>query len=186
VWATDGTSLPVVIANQGGNLAFGAKTVWIHAKDGVFRLADGSDSAELIYELPIGSLQRGDIVVLPDDKVLVAHADAHDQRLLLFDADGRLLWERSYANSVVGDVRLALVGGDPVVISMSNSSQIGQLDVYALDLLSAELNHLFTGGTRSPSPGSWVTPVSDTELLINIGGGPLALLDVQLATENAP
>ncbi|MCO5207200.1 MAG: M23 family metallopeptidase [Anaerolineae bacterium] len=175
VWALRGADRPEIVAAIGGKLAAAGDVLWVYAMEGVYRWQDGVDSAEMIKALPTGSIQRGDIIALPDNGILLAHADSRDQRLLAFHEDGSLFWERSYAGLVDGDVSLTIVGGAPYVIANANSGSSGELKVYAVDRQTAALRHIFTGGTRSPRPGqSWAQVVNGSDLLLNIGGGPLA------------
>lgn len=175
VWAIRGANPPVMVAPVAGKLAAVDDVLWVYAMDGVYRWRDGIDSAELLMALPTGSLQRGDLVVLPDGGILLAHADSYDRRLLAFDGNGSLRWERSYAGLVGGDVRLEVVNGVPYVVAQATDGSIGELKLYAVDLQTAALRLMFTGGTRSPRPDQgWVQTIDDHALLLNVGGGPMA------------
>lgn len=176
VWQLTAAQPPVRVTDVGGKLAQVGRDVWILGSEGVYRWRQGADSAELRYTLPRGSLQRGDIAALPNGAVLIAHADPFDRRLLLFNPDGTLRWERSYAAAVSGDIRLPLVGGVPYITALRAGERNGELQLYGIDLATGALTHLFTGGTRSPEPGAyWALPVDAAHLLLNVGGGSLAL-----------
>lgn len=60
----------------------------------------------------------------------------------------------------------------------------GRLNIYALDPAQQSLTRLFEGGSRTPiSSEMWLTAVANNQLLINVGGGPLALFDTAVAWE---
>ena len=103
----------------------------------------------------------------------MAHLDSADRRLLRFDANGNLLWERSFARQINGRPRLLLVGERPYLLAEDTISGSSYLSLYAIDLDGARLSHIFSGGTRSPiAADNWALPTDDL-ILIQVGGGSL-------------
>jgi hypothetical protein len=168
------------IVDLSGKLARHENGLWLYNREGLYRidLSSGEPVVSLNYQLPTGTISRGDLLTLPDGGLLLAHADITDRRLLQFDVNGRLIWERSYAGEVMGNVTLHLVNGQPYLAASLGSGNDGQLTLYALDQSQNSLTRQFEGGSRTPIANDmWVTAVADNQLLINVGGGPLALFD---------
>ncbi|MBK8905484.1 MAG: peptidoglycan DD-metalloendopeptidase family protein [Anaerolineaceae bacterium] len=168
------------IADLGGKLALNSSGLWLYHREGLYRfdLASDDSAPTLIYDLPPGTVSRGDLLVLPDGGLLLAHSDAADRRLLHFGADGRLTWERSFNRQLQGNVTLHLVNDQPYLATSLGSGNNGELVLYALNQAQNSLTRLFEGGSRTPLANEmWVTAVANNQLLINVGGGPLALFD---------
>jgi hypothetical protein len=168
------------IVELSGKLVRHSSGLWLYNRQGLYQidLSGAEPAANLIYPLPTGTISRGDLLALPDGGLLLAHADVADRRLLQFDADGRLTWERSYAGEVQGNVTLHLVNGQPYLAASLGSGNNGELTLYALDQSQNNLTRLFEGGSRTPIANDmWLTAVANNQLLINVGGGPLALFD---------
>lgn len=182
LWRLDGER-PLAIAALSGKLALTAGRLWLYSANGVYWLDTTEDAAtpELLLPLPTGTLSRGDVVALPTGGALLAHSDGFDRRLILLDANGRLVWERSFAGQLVGEQRLVVWGDRPYLVSQLGSGAAGGLNVYAVDLTAATLTHIFSGGSRTPyAPDMWATAVADG-LLLNVGGGPMGLLQPDMA-----
>ncbi|WP_420645258.1 M23 family metallopeptidase [Candidatus Leptofilum sp.] len=173
------TSEAAIIAELGGKIARRQNGLWLYHREGLYQINFGNPtSANLVATLPTGTLNRGDLLTLPDGSLLLAHADPADRRLLQFGPDGRLLWERSYRSEISGNVTLHWVDGRPYLAASGVSGSSGLLTLYAIDQSQNRLTAVFEGGSRTPASNEmWVTAVSDTQLLINVGGGPLALFE---------
>jgi hypothetical protein len=134
---------------------------------------------ETLAVLPRSYLGFGDMLALPDGGALVAHRDRDDQRLLRLDAGGALVWERSLGEAVSGKLRLLLVGERPYLLSEESGSGSSTLAVYAIDLNSSRLTHIFTGGTREPvAADTWALSLMNDVMLLQAGGGSMVALDV--------
>jgi hypothetical protein len=169
---------------SGGRLAGLGDQLWFYGVDGLYRLDLPTVSAELVYELPQSLLSMGDIMALPDGGILVDHRDRADRRLIVLEPDGSVRWQRSYAGLVEGNLRLLLLDEAVFVVAIQEGNGTGEVAIYALDLEEAALTHLFTGGTRLSLPEfTQVLPAGQDRLLINIGGGSMALLNPQAALE---
>ena len=152
--------------------------IWVYDDEGLYRLEPEADSARLIYALPRSFLGLGSIINLADGGALLAHADRFDRRLIRLDAGGVVLWQRSYTGVVPGQVRLLAQDGRVYLLSQDHLLPTNELSVLAVDIDTAELTRLFTGGTRSAQPeDTWAFAVADDRLIINIGGGSMAGLD---------
>jgi hypothetical protein len=68
-------------------------------------------------------------------------------------------------------------------VSSDSVGFIGELQVYAVDVATAVLTHIFTGGTRTAVSNTWAITPDATHLLINIGGGHMFAFDPQLAQQ---
>jgi outer membrane protein assembly factor BamB len=169
---------------SGGRLAGLGDQLWFYGVDGLYQLDLPTVSAELVYELPQSLLSMGDIMALPDGGILVDHRDRADRRLIVLEPDGSVRWQRSYAGLVEGNLRLLLLDEAVFVVAIQEGNGTGEVAIYALDLEEAALTHLFTGGTRLSLPEfTQVLPAGQDRLLINIGGGSMALLNPQAALE---
>ena len=67
------------------------------------------------------------------------------------------------------------LGKRALVVGSGNS---GELVLYALNQAQNSLTRVFEGGSRTPLANEmWVTALGNNQLLINVGGGPLALFN---------
>ena len=176
----------VPIADLSGKLALSSSGLWLYHREGLYRfdLASDAPTANLIYSLPTGTISRGDLLALPDGGLLLAHADVADRRLIQFGADGGITWQRSYAGQIEGNVSLHLANNQPYLAARIGSGTAGELTLFALNQSQNALTRLFEGGSRTPLANeTWLTAVTSSslsannQLLINVGGGPLALFD---------
>lgn len=176
LWQVDGAGITAWSGVASGQVVAAANHLWLYTRDMLYRLDTPTRTAQPVYALFPGLLSLSDALALPDGRLLLAHADSSDRRLLLFNPDGSLRWERSYEGLVAGAVHLQQFGNQYYLVAQDDQSSTSHHYVYALDLERAELTHLFTGGTRSPQPNdTWIMP-TPTGLLINIGGGNLVAL----------
>jgi murein DD-endopeptidase MepM/ murein hydrolase activator NlpD len=171
-WITTGEDWPVI----GSPITAGSR-LWHYNRDGLYRLDLETQTPDFHYPLPRGLPSLGDAVGLPDGGLLLAHADTAGRRLLAFDANGRLRWERSYEGIILGRVHLVALNGRVYLIAEDNGSSSRTITVYAVDLNNAALTLLFAGGSRSGnSADTWVMTAGNY-LLLNIAGSNLLSLD---------
>ena len=176
LWQVTGDGPPQLLAPRGGHLAVSDDQLWLYGADGVYRGPAGG--LTLVFALPAGLLPYGDLLPLPDGGVLLAHRDAYDSRLIAFAADGRARWDRSYAQLGAQSARLLSLGGQLYLVTLPGSSTASELAVFRVNPAGAGLQRIFSGGTRTPIAGdSWAVALNDTQILLNIGGGSMALLD---------
>ncbi|MCB9420509.1 MAG: M23 family metallopeptidase [Ardenticatenaceae bacterium] len=169
------------VAMNGRPLSVGDQ-IWLYADDGLHRLDATAMTAERLYLLPHSFMGLGSAVALPNGGALIAHQERGDRRLIAFNADGTVQWERSYAQLGTGESRLLLHNGQPYLLLQTGSDITTQFFLYAIDQQNSLLTHIFTGGTREPfTEDNWVVSLNDDLLLINIGGGSMAALDVDMA-----
>ena len=176
----------IPIADLSGKLAVTESWLWLYTRDGLYRLDLTSDAPTpaLIYLLPSGTVTRGDLLPLPNGSLLLAHADVADRRFIQFGADGRVQWQHSYAGQIEGNVTLILVNDQPYLAASIGSGADGALTIFALDTDQQSLTRLFEGGSRTPVANDmWATAVANNQLLVNVGGGPLALFDPVIALQ---
>ena len=177
LWTTEVTGQPIPRADG----------AFIYARDGVYHLQNGKASARLLYPLPHADLEQGDALVLPDGGLLLAHHNRRDRRLILLNDDGSLRWQRSLS-ALVGAARLLLLDGRPYLTLQDDTTDVTKLNVYALDLETATLTHLFAGGGISDAhqPAPPITPFAASgRLLLPIHGSGLVILDPQAAASGA-
>ena len=169
LWTTELTGQP--LPAEGG--------AYVYAEDGVYRLTDGEEIARLLYPLPDAYLELGHALILPDGRLLLAHRDRRDRRLILLHGDGSLQWERSLGD-LAGTARLLLLDGRPYLTLQDDATDVTKLNVYALDLETAGLTHLFTGGgvseAREQAPPI-TSFAANGRLLLPIHGSGLVVLD---------
>ena len=184
VWSIDRSGPMEWKAPISGRPVIAGNRIFVYATDGIYRLDSETLSAERLVALPRGAPRSGDIVALPDGGLLVAHQDIYDRRLIALNDDGTLRWERSNSDILQGRQRLLMLAGHPFLVSENNTtSSSDEIAVFAIDVNSAELARIFTGGSRDSIPGSASAfVVGDDRILINIGGR-LVMLDTRLALE---
>jgi hypothetical protein len=147
----------------------------LYTRDGLYRLVPATQEAVLHQPLPAGSLALGDVVALADGRFMLAHVDRHDRRLLLYNPDGSLQWERSYGGQLSGNVQLVPAGNALYVLVQDTAT--GLLTVYLLDQEANTLTPLFTGGSRSLDPPETWASAAGQQLWIALGGGAMVALD---------
>ncbi len=184
IWVLDESGAVEWIEGLNGRVLSGGNQIWIYEDEGIYRLNQESKVAELIYALPRSFLGLGDAVALPDGRLLLAHRDRFDQRLLLFNVDGTVNWQRSYRDAILGQPSFFVLDNQVYLASHNNAPSFSELKVYAVDLENSRLTHIFTGGTRSPVPAdTWIIETSYKLALINMGGGDMAAFDPRTAYE---
>jgi outer membrane protein assembly factor BamB len=168
-----------------GRLVIAGDHIFAYASDGIYRLDSETLSAERLYQVPRSSPSLGDMVALPDGGLLIAHQDVFDRRLIALNDDGTLHWQRSYSGILRGRQSLLMLDGRPFLVSQNNTtSSADETAIYSIDLSSAELARIFTGGSRDAiaEPAS-AFAVGDDRILVSVGGGRLVMLDTGLALE---
>jgi outer membrane protein assembly factor BamB len=169
---------------RGGQLARWEDRLWLYGPEGVYKLDASTASVDLVYRLPRALYGWGDIVALKDGGAIVAHRDRQDRRLIAFEPNGDIRWQRSYQGSVEGTVEMILVGETVFLVAQDEVNRAVEVSLFAVNLEEATLTHLFTAGTRSPATSdTQVLPVGEDKLLINIGGGSMVLLDTKVALQ---
>jgi len=181
VWLADADGAAYWEGLKDGRLQVVGDQLWHYDGAGIYRLDPETRTVEPLIVLPVSYVGASGFIALPGGGALLAHQDSADRRLLYFDNDGALLWERSYARQVNGRPNLFLVGERPYLLTQDDRSGASYLSLYAIDLDDASLNHIFTGGTRSPISGNnWALPAGDL-ILIQVGGGSMVGLDPKAA-----
>jgi hypothetical protein len=181
-WLISSGHPPLRIASLTGYPVPMGEEIWLYAETGVYRLNPARATPELLYGLPPALLLQSHFTALPDGGVLLAHADRFDRRLIALNQDGSMRWQRSYHSLAVNELQLMTLNGQIYLVTSGGSSPILNLSIYALDLTTAELTHIFTGGTRTAVPGStWAAAAGNGQILINLGGGHMLALDPLVA-----
>jgi murein DD-endopeptidase MepM/ murein hydrolase activator NlpD len=170
--------------NVTGYLTSSGDDVYLYSGDGIRKLNLTERNSTMLVELADGNLTMGDFIALPDGSLLVAHVDHFDRRLILVESDGTIRWERSYDDKVDGAVDLILVDDQPYIVANDTDGSVSTVSIYHINVRNEELTKIFTGGTRSSSQYPSTTFVAgDGIVLVDIGGGSLAGLDVKQAAE---
>ena len=157
--------------------------IWLHAEDGLYHLDPTRAQPTLLFALPPAYLLQSHAVPLADDGVLLAHADPHDHRLIAFNNNGSLRWQRSYKAITAIELQLLTLKSQTYLVTIEGSGAIRTLHIYAINSQTAELTHIFSGGTRTAIPNQHWASATDSTLLINIGGGHMFNLNPLLALE---
>jgi murein DD-endopeptidase MepM/ murein hydrolase activator NlpD len=181
VWVVDQEGGRIMAKGVAGHVVVSEGKVLIYAEDGVYRINPDNQELERIYALPRAYLRLGDIVALPQGGALIAHVDGLDQRLIALSTDGNLFWERSLSDISRGGLSLMTLDEEVYLVTRSNSSSQGLVDIFQVDISRPELRHIFFGGTRNPvSAEYWLSRLGENQLLVNIGGEILVALDPQI------
>ncbi len=177
IWVIGRTQPVTWTAQISGRPLAAGDQVFIYGQEGVYRLNLETRSPELLYVLPRAFPELGDMLVLPDGGLLVAHMEMADQRLIVLNADGSLRWQRSYTPAARGRPRLLMVGKRVYVLIQSDSTYSHTVEVFWLGINTARLIRIFTGGTRqAPSEPAWLMALKEDRLLVNIAGSSLVML----------
>jgi murein DD-endopeptidase MepM/ murein hydrolase activator NlpD len=183
-WLVDRSGLLVASAPVGGRLAVAGDRIWVYGDDGIYWLEAETLSSELLYALPPGSPRLGDMVLLPDGGVLVAHTDRSDKRLIAMKPDGSLRWQRSIAAGLQGYGRLLVAGGRPYLLAQNDAASARDVSIFSVDLEAAELVRIFAGGSRgSLFDDQWAFALADGRILVDMAGIGMALLDPEAALQ---
>ena len=165
-----------------GQLAQVGEQIWLYGTEGLYRLDPATMTAEPLYPLPLSRGNLVNMITLPDGGAMIAHRDRYDSRLIAFNPDGSVQWQRSYAELGLGELRLLLHNDQPLLLLQTGSDITTQFKLYAIDMPNSTMHHIFTGGSRTPQPNdNWLVSVNDELLLINVGGGSMVGLDVETA-----
>ncbi|MBN1317702.1 MAG: PQQ-binding-like beta-propeller repeat protein, partial [Anaerolineales bacterium] len=158
--------------------------LFLYAPSAVYRLDPETKTAVEILPLYQSGAIQGDIIVLPDGNLLVAHADRFDRRLIVMDPTGNVTWERSIAGLPTSALKLLLVNQRVYLLLLIETDYTMTANIYAVDFEKSRLDHIFTGGTRSPrSQDNWFLNGTDDVLFFNIGGGSLQAIDLRQALD---
>ena len=177
LWQVGSAGSQLLSEELSGWLARTGRGSWLYGDGGLYQLQPDDGQLRATYTLPNGYLGSGAILPLPDDRLLLIHRDARDKRLLMFNPDGSLLWQRSLTNQLQGELTLHWHQGQIYLIAQGSDVSTDNAQLFWLDEASRELLLLFSSGSRTSRPQeSWVQTVGD-DLLLHIGGGSLVLLD---------
>jgi outer membrane protein assembly factor BamB len=185
----NGGERPLLTANKsgwrlwdtgtGGRLAAAGDQVLLYDGDGLYRLDLAAESVAPLLNLPGGRRDAGDVAPLPGGGLIVAHVDRADRRLLAFDSEGNLLWQRSVDDTTAGNLELFAMEEKLFLVDKSRGTWGSEIALFLLDLVEEpRLIHLFSGGSRSSAlDQTSITPLANGRALINIDGRSLTLLD---------
>jgi hypothetical protein len=182
LWTIDESGPQLWPDLAGGMLVGQGDDVLLFNEHGLFSLDVADGTHTLLSDWPKNSYGNGDILDLDGRGFLVANNGSRSRRLVRFDSEGTIVWQRALPDEIVGTPRLLAVAGQPYLITTGDAGGFGALSVYAIDLDHANLLHLFQGGTRSPRPNLFDAYESvDSKVFLSIGGGHLVCLDLEAA-----
>jgi outer membrane protein assembly factor BamB len=169
-WAAHIGGRPVVVDDR----------VFVYNPRGLYRLNPATLAADLITPLDPSLVATGFILAAPDGGVIVSHHGARDRRLIMFNADGTLRWDRSVADLDLEAPRL-FQGEQGQVYALTTGS-----DVLQIDIDNGQAWRVFDGGGESEwGNDTWALATDDGRLLFNFQGREVVALDPQLAIEIA-
>jgi len=176
LWMVEDGALTELATGVNGRPVVAGERVYLYDQEGVYRVNMAARSLELLYPLAEAYRGQGEAVALPEGGLLLVHRDVYDRRLVVFNADGSLRWQRSFADVRRAEVHLLPHAEQTYVVMVEDGAHHNTLSVMQVDLESGELRRVFEGGTRgSVLRNSWVQAAGEHHLLINMGGVLLAL-----------
>ncbi len=169
------------IASASGPLFALEGALFVYSRDGIYRLDPAQGVTEPFAQLP-ASTRPGSIAPLSGGGILVLHTDIYDTRLLAYEANGALRWERSVDHLGSFSADLVATGGRIYLVSQELRSASKRFSIYQVDPIGISLLKVFEGGSRRASlQSNWTLAVDAGRLFVNIDGGSLVLLDPQAA-----
>jgi murein DD-endopeptidase MepM/ murein hydrolase activator NlpD len=174
-WVTADAARPWPTVGS-GYLAQLGEQVWFYTGTGLYRLEVAAETAVLLHPLPPHTPTPSGLIPLAEGGGLLLQSDAHDRRLIAFNPDGSLRWQRSLARAVVGRLRLVYLDQQPYLLAEDNRSSYSQVMIYMIDPAQVELTHIFSGGTRAAKPHDTWLLAGSGHLLLNIGGGHMVAI----------
>lgn len=180
IWSVDGEGPAAwpLAPSAGARFAVHNGELWAFDATTVYRLLPETRAVERVAQLDEAGPGIEAILPLADGRLLLAHRDRADRRLILLDAHGGLAWDRSYARLGAGQPSLLLAGGTPFLLFQDTTRAGMRVNLYRLDLAAAGLTQLFAGG--GPLSGSQPASVWTTEegrLMLAIPGGSVVALE---------
>ena len=152
--------------------------LWGFDNQSVYRLQPETRSVRLAAQLPTAFPGIEAILPLPDGRLLLAHRDRVDRRLLLLDRDGDLVWDRSYANLDAGIPSLLLADGQPLLLTQNTTRAGSLVDLYSIDIDEPRLTHIFSGGGPAASTPARAWSDDAGRVILAIPGGSMVALDI--------
>lgn len=178
LWTADVGGLQTWEVDAGGRLAAVSGNLLLYNGSDLFRLNPETRKADLMINLPGGSLQLGDVTALAEGGALLVHADHFDRRLVAVDADGLILWQKSIAELPVDSQMLFTVNNELYLVLHTSSGSGSEVSLYDIDLMDARLTYLFNGGNRNnPVQQTGLYDLGQDRILLNIDGRSLTALD---------
>jgi outer membrane protein assembly factor BamB len=185
LWLIDETETRLWRDLEGGGLSADANNVFLFNDQGLLKLNPAERTSIMLNDWPRGGLRASDVLALDDGGALASYFSRSDRRLVRYDASGELIWQRSVPDEIPGAPTILAVDGELYLAASSESNNTGEMSIYAVDIESARLTHLFAGGTRTPVTRlNSIHRLDDSKLLLNLGGGHLVSLDLATATKD--
>jgi murein DD-endopeptidase MepM/ murein hydrolase activator NlpD len=182
IWSATASSISGWDVKINGKLAVVEDVVFLYATDGLYRLNVQDRSAVLMRQLPKTNPQLLELIAGPEGNLFLLHSDLEDRRLMVFDPNGSLTWERSIATLPRGDLQFFNLGEVVYLLNVHSGPPGIQVDMYNINPESDTLTHILTGGSRqSHIRDVWVEPITPDQLLLNIGGGSIVAFDPKSA-----
>jgi hypothetical protein len=177
-WLTAAAAQPWATGDSGYLAQIGAQ-VWFYTGTGLYRLDGVAETAVWLHPLPSHRPTANSLVALAEGGGLLLQGNAEDKRLLAFDADGSLRWQRSLPRTINGRLQLTRLGNQPYLLVEENRGSHSQIMIYQINPIQAELIHILSGGTRAAKPHDTWLLAGSGHLLLNIGGGHLVAIQQQ-------
>lgn len=178
VWEATADGVNLLAEGVGGQLAGTGDAWFVYALEGVYRLGREGTVTQ-VYAFGRGT-GLGTVVTLPEGGVLIVHPEVGGARLLAFGETGGLVWERALTGIEGGQPRVVRGGEAFFLLTQERQGSAAILHVYQVDVSDLALVEVFVGGTRTADRGeTWIEAPAPAELLLQIGGGHMLLLDFQ-------
>ncbi len=179
IWFIEDSGPRKLVDGINGKLSYAADTLYVYARDGLYAVPVNSNSAEKLVDLPNAFPTVGDMIMLENGSIILAHMDRVDRKLIMINPTGEIEWERSYASLIYGTPSLIQISRRIFILNEQNLSSNREITIFEVIPDKNELEKVFIGGSRRPDIGStWFHYDNTAELLVNIGGGSLVGLNL--------
>jgi murein DD-endopeptidase MepM/ murein hydrolase activator NlpD len=145
--------------------------VFLYAQDGFYRLDLEERSVELLFSWHSAHLGQAVALRVGGSSILLTHADLYDQRLILIQADGQLILERSLANLNADRMITMECAGDHWLLTEEELNSSVKVGLHRINP-AGELTELFRSYTRErfQSSSYLICSPDESALLLNLGG----------------
>lgn len=183
IWQLEGSGPKKLVEDVSGKLSFAEDTLYVYARDGLYTLPVNSNKTEKLVALTNAVPAIGDMLMLEDGAILLAHMDRDDRKLILINPAGDVEWERSYASITVGVPTLFQYIDRIFILNEHTLTNRREITLYEVGIESGEMKKVFVGGSRRVDiRGTWVYNNDNADMVININGGSIVGVNLALPT----
>lgn len=175
LWSIDEKGMVPWENSFSGKLFIFNDRLLLYNSQGIYELDINNRTADLLYGLPRSFLGLGDGIVSPDAGLLLAHRDLADERLILLEENGNVIWERSYAATEGGRPRLMELDENFYLTLSNNDHFLDQIVIFSVDMEQSTISRLFETNQHPLMLTPFqVFPIANDLMLIYAGDGLIA------------